>query len=519
MQKIQDEFYCDKAHANYFYEIAYIKLLLSFCYTNLMSWWMLKKKLYISWLIAILCGTIFIGIFSAQYFKNVYFSSISCLIIAAFLIAMTLWRRYVYLIPFLLIGGVLFGLWRGSVSQNELDMYKPFYGKVVSLQGNVKDDVDIGNSNQIIMRLDNLIIKGRPMAGVLWISAINADVKRSDKIVVHGLLGNGFGSFAGVIYRASIDKIIHPQPGDIARVIRDWFADAVRRAIPEPESSLGLGYLVGQRRALPTGLALALQVAGLTHVVVASGYNLTILVRLARRLFVKVSKYLAALSASLMIISFIAITGVSPSMSRAGLVAGLSLAAWYYGRRFHPIVLLLFAIAATVLINPGYAWGDLGWQLSFAAFAGVMIIAPLMQCYLFGDKKPRIIRQILGETISAQLATAPIIILTFGQFSNVAIVSNLLILPLVPLAMLLTFISGVGYLILPTTAVVIGMPATWLLDYMVVVTEFLANLPWAASKVEIKCWMVILYYVILVGVCLYMWRVTKFKLHDTNLVE
>ena len=484
-----------------------------------MPWWVLKKKLYISWLITILCGAIFIGIFLAQYIKNFYFSSVSCLIVAVFLVAIVLWKKCIYLIPLLIIGGVLFGLWRGSISQNELTLFQPFYNRVVSIQGTVKDDVDTGTSDQIIIRLDGLIINNKKMSGVLWISATNADIKRGDKLLLHGLLKSGFGNFAGVIYRANIDKIIHPQPGDIARVVRDWFADAVRHSIPEPESSLGLGYLVGQRRALPADLVLALQVAGLTHVVVASGYNLTILVRLARRLFVKVSKYLAALSASLMIVIFIAITGLSPSMSRAGLVAGLSLAAWYYGRKFHPIVLLMFAIAVTVLINPSYAWGDLGWQLSFAAFAGVMIIAPLMQCYLFGDEKPGAVRQILGETISAQLATAPIIILAFGQFSNVAIVSNLLILPLVPLAMLLTFISGFGALILPSVAVIIGLPAMWLLNYMVTVTEFLANLPWAASKVDARLWEVGIYYLILIGVCVYIWRITKFKLRDANLVE
>lgn len=484
-----------------------------------MSWWILKKKLYISWLVTILCGAIFIGIFLTQYIKDPYFSSISCLVIATFSITLVLWRKYIYLIPLLVVGGILFGLWRGSLSQNELILYQPLYSKVITLQGTVKDDVDTGTSDQIVIRLDNLIIGGKRMPDVLWVSTTNADIKRGDKIILHGLLKTGFGNFAGVIYRANIDKIIHPQPGDIARIIRDWFADAVRQVIPEPESSLGLGYLLGQRRALPADLALALQVAGLTHVVVASGYNLTILVRLARRLFVKVSKYLAALSASLMIVVFIAITGMSPSMSRAGLVAGLSLAAWYYGRKFHPIVLLLFAVAVTVFINPSYAWGDLGWQLSFAAFAGVMIISPLMQCYLFGDKKPGIIRQILGETISAQLATAPIIILAFGQFSNVAVVSNLLILPLVPLAMFLTFISGVGYLIFPTIAVIIGTPATWLLNYMVVVAEFLANLPWASSKVDVKLWEVGAYYLILIGVCVYIWRITKFKLRDANLVE
>lgn len=314
-------------------------------------------------------------------------------------------------------------------------------------------------------------------------------------------------------------KIIHPKPGDIARQVRDWFSGVIGRVIPEPEASLGIGYLVGQKRTLSTDLVEALQFAGLTHVVVASGYNLTILVRLTRRLFAGVSKYLALLSAAVLILCFLAITGASPSMTRAAIVAGLSLAAWYYGRRFHPIVLLAIAIALTVFINPAYAWGDLGWQLSFAAFAGVMIVAPLGQRYFFGDKKPNTVFQILGETIAAQLVTAPIIIMAFGQFSNVAVVANLLVLPLVPLAMLLTFVSGIFGILMPGIAALLSMPAYLLLHYMVVVIEFFADLPWALSSVNLAWWGLAIIYGLIIGFCIYMWRKTKFNLRETNLVE
>ena len=484
-----------------------------------MNFWLLKRRIHASWLIAIGCACLFVGVFLSQYLRQHFFSSIACLIISILLIMIVLWRRYIYLIPILIIGGVLFGLWRGSISQDELAQFEPFYGMPIVISGNVKDDVDTGVSGQMIIRLDGLAMGDKSLSGVLWVTATGKDIKRGDKLIISGKLAEGFGNFAGVMYRANIDKIIHPQPGDVARVVRDWFADAVRRVIPEPESSLGIGYLVGQRRSLPPDLVVALQVVGLTHVVVASGYNLTILVRLTRRIFVKVSKYLAALSASAMIVSFIAITGMSPSMSRAGLVAGLSLAAWYYGRKFHPIVLLFLAIAVTVTINPSYAWGDLGWQLSFAAFAGVMIVAPLAQRYLFGDEKPGFIQQILGETVSAQLVTAPILIMSFGQLSNVAIISNLLVLPLVPLAMLLTFIAGIGSLVVPAIAVSIAMPATWLLMYMVKVTEYLASLPWAMSIVSISWWAVAACYIVIAGICIYMWRVTKFNLREVNLID
>lgn len=481
-----------------------------------MNRWLLKRKLHISWLIAIISFSTFIGIFIAQYIN---ISDTASLVIAIIFIVVVLWRKYIYLIPFLIVGGLLFGLWRGSLSQNDLAQFKPLYGKSITINGTVKDDVDTGTSGELVIRLDNLHMGDKNLPGSLWVTATGSDIKRGDKLIITGKLASGFGNFVGIMYRANIDKIIHPQPGDIARIVRDWFADAIRRAIPDPESSLGIGFLVGQRRALPADLATALQLAGLTHVVVASGYNLTILVRLARRLFVKVSKYLSALVASVMIFVFIAITGVSPSMSRAGLVAGLSLAVWYYGRKFHPIVLLAIAISATVVVNPSYAWGDLGWQLSFAAFAGVMILAPLAGRYLFGDKKPGTVGQILIETVSAQIVTAPILIAGFGQLSNVALISNLLVLPLVPIAMLLTFIAGVGSLVVPPLAIIIGLPAQWLLSYMVGVTEYMAGLPWVTTNIQLQWWGLALCYIVISGICFYMWRATKFNLREVNLVE
>lgn len=481
-----------------------------------MNWWILKRQIHQSWLISILCLSLFIGIFLAQYFN---LSSIYLVIASAVFIFICFWRRYIYLIPFLIIGGFLFGMWRGSVDQDALAKFKPFYNKSVSVIGYVKDDIDVGTASQIIIRLDSLIINGVNLPGNLWITASENDIKRGDKLMINGKLQPGFGNFAGIMYRANINEIIHPKPGDIARVARDWFADLVRNSIPEPESSLGIGFLVGQRRSLPGDLEKSLQLAGLTHIVVASGYNLTILVRLSRRLFTKVSKYLSALSASLMIFSFIAITGMSPSMSRAGLVSGLSLAAWYYGRRFHPIVLLSVAIAITVVINPSYAWGDLGWQLSFAAFAGVMILAPLASRYLFGDNKPGAVSQILVETVSAQIVTAPILIAGFGQISNVAIISNILILPFVPIAMLLTFIAGIGSFILPFLALLIGLPATWLLHYMINVADVLSGLPWAVSNVRFGWPEMLICYLVIFFVCFYMWRITKYNLRESSLVE
>lgn len=475
-----------------------------------------RGRIHVSWLIALGCFVFVIGVWLALFIELSVYWAIGGAIVSAF----SLWWSRVYSLPLLVIGGVLCGLVYGSHARGDLSMYKPLVGQKITIQGKVREDPTENDRHQLVLQIHSIEVAQHKLPGTVWISVIgHPDIKRGDEVVVMGELEQGFGTFAGVMYTAKIVTITRPLPGDLGRAVRDWFGDLVRFAIPEPQASLGIGYLTGQKSALPGDLSDALQIAGLSHIVVASGYNLTILVRLARRLFMRVSKFVATFGSSIMIISFVAVTGLSPSMTRAGLVSGLSLAAWYYGRRFHPFVLLPFAAAITVMLQPSYIWGDLGWLLSFSAFAAVMIVAPLLQRFFFGDKVPGTLRQILGETVAAHVVTIPIIVFSFGVISHVAIPANLLIVPLVPLAMLLTFLSGMVALVMPSIAEVVSLPATWLLTYMITTAEYLAELPWAQSELQVNWWAGVLYYIALIAACVYMWWATKFNLRNTNIIN
>lgn len=478
-----------------------------------------RQEVHSRWQIAVAAIGIVSG--AAISLSIINLSGMVWLLTGIGLVAFSIIRARAWAIVLALIGGLLIGTWRGGLETVALSAYDNLVGQNVELTGTVSEDADIDKRGATTVRLKDVSIGQTKISGVIWVSAGKKvdDIQRSDRVRLSGTLEEGFGTFAATMYRPDILSVMRPIPGDVALSVRNWFADSVRRVIAEPQASLGIGYLVGQRRALPPELDEALSIAGLTHVVVASGYNLTILVRLARRLFQNVSKYLSTLSASLMILGFIAVTGMSPSMSRAGLVAGLSLAAWYYGRNIHPLVLIPFAMAVTVLFNPSYVWGDVGWQLSFAAFAGVIIMAPLLQAYYFGDKKPGTLRQILGETFSAWLWTLPILAMSFGVVSNVAIFANLLVLPLVPLAMLLTFITGVCSLISPAVGSIAAWPTQILLDYMTSVATRFANLSWSQQEVDITPGVVLVCYGALAIWCWWMWRKERTVLAQSNIVE
>lgn len=476
----------------------------------------LGQNIHISWHIAWAALGVVGGVALAPWMA-LGVATPAIIVVAGSLFLFVILKRWRIVAVLALTAGLFLGTWRGGSEQRALFAYRQYYGQTLQVRGQVAEDASLGARGDQRLQLKNVRIGNRDMPGQLWLSTPSRqEVKRGDIVYVYGRLGEGFGSLAATMFRAQLRRIERPHPGDIARQVRDWFADGVRVAVPDPQASLGIGYLTGQRSALPVALDEQLRIAGLTHAVVASGYNLTILVVFARRLFSKVSKYLSALSAGLMIISFMLITGFSPSMSRAGLVAGLGLVAWYYGRRVHPLVLLPFAAAVTVLFNPTYVWGDIGWYLSFAAFAGVLVLAPLLEAYFWGREPPPKLAQLLVETVAASMATLPIILYCFGQLPSYALIANMLVLPLVPLAMLLTFAAGLAGVLLSGMAEVVGLPAYWLLKYMTWVVEQVAGWPGAQVAFRIGGLAIVGAYIILSVLSVYMLRKTGFVFRATD---
>lgn len=481
----------------------------------------LQGRVHVSWHIAWASAGVLVGVALAAVMPRGYFNGLAWAVLAVGLFGVAIINQRRAFIVFALAAGLFVGLWRAGIEQVALNDYASYYMREVLLQGTLAEDTALGPAGDKRVRLNAVHIENHDLPGEVWISTTSgADIKRGDRLVFKGQLNPGFGTFAATMFRAKLADAQRPQPGDVARQVRDWFASHTRTTIPEPQASLGIGFLTGQRSTLPNDLNQQLQILGLTHIVVASGYNLTILVRLARQLFMRASKYAATLSASLMIGAFILVTGFSPSMSRAGLVAGLSLAAWYYGRTIHPLVLLPFAAAITILISPTYIWGDVGWYLSFLAFAGVIMLAPLIHHFVWGQQKqPGVLGRVVIETIAAQIVTMPLVAFVFGQYAPLALPANLLILPFVPLAMLLTCIAGTGALLGGGIAVWLGAPATLVLQYMTGNVGWLAQLPFAQGEVTFGVEMLVASYVGLLIIAVWLWRKTGHKFGKDSIVQ
>ncbi len=473
-----------------------------------------------SWFVAVLSVGVLVGIAVAPYTNSTYASN-AWLLIAGSLCLGALIRRRRYLLIIMLVAGGVIGLWRGSGQYEQLANYQPLYSQKVTIEGRVTEDVSFGPKGDQRLRVGDVRITDKTYPGVLWVSATQAnEIKRGDLIRLTGILQEGFGNIPASMFSAEITAVQRPVPGDVGRATRDWFAGGVQRALPAAEADLALAFLVGQKLTLSDSLNEQLRTVGLIHAVVASGYHLTILVSAARRLFVKTSKYLTALASAGLISGFIMITGFSPSMTRAGLVSGLSLLAWYYGRVIHPLVLLPFAAALTALYQPAYVWGDVGWYLSFAAFTGVILIAPLLHDYFWGkQKRPGLIREVVIATIAAQLATLPIAIYAFGYYSAYALVANVLVVPLIPVTMLLTFVAGIVGLVLPSLALLAGEPVSLLLGYMILVVERVAAIPGVKTELTFSLGAVVLCYGLIAVLTTWLWKVTGHNFRRDTITQ
>lgn len=485
----------------------------------MMAMYWLRTKIHPTWQVTTICAGLVAGAALALVWRS--FDSAMWLVLGGVLCSVAIWKSRRMLLLMALIGGMLVGLWRGSIDQASLAQYRPHIGHTITLHGVIDGDPSLAGSGSYALNLREVRVDGRSMVGIVYVTVGEGGVslRRSDAVEVNGALLEGFGNFAATMYRATLVDAIRPVPGDVAVEVRDAFAGKVRQAVDEPAASLGVGFLLGQKSSLPSDLVDALQAAGLTHIVVASGYNLMILVRLARRVFEKKSRYLATVMSGSLILGFVAITGLTPSMTRAGLVAALGIAAWYVGRKFHPVTLLLFAAAVTVFVEPSNVWGNIGWMLSFAAFAGVMIVAPIISAYFFGKEKVPFVAQLFVETSSAQLITLPIIAVVFGKVSIVALLANVLVLPLIPLTMLLVFVVGLTGFVAPALQAIVAWPAQLLLDGIVRVIEWCASLPHAQIEWQASIAAAVAVYAFVMLGCAYMkWR-ARYQLHTASVID
>ncbi|MDD2658004.1 MAG: ComEC/Rec2 family competence protein, partial [Candidatus Pacebacteria bacterium] len=360
--------------------------------------------------------------------------------------------------------------------------------------------------------------------GMLAVMPLSADVKVGDRVRVYGTLSlpQAFETDGGRTFR--YDKYLEARgirfliqygsiytlepapwysvPAFLAR-IKHAFLDGLNRALPEPSSALAGGIVIGGKQGLGTALQDAFTRSGLVQIIVLSGYNVMIVAEwvMAFIALFALPRRLQFFAGGAALLLFVGIAGISATAVRAALMAVIALYARATGRSYAASRALLVAVLLMLMWNPLYLLYDPGFGLSVAATAGIIWLAPLIEARL--TRLWPFLQNVLATTLAAQISVLPLLLYNIGLFSLVALPANILVNPLVPLAMASSAIAGVVGMTLgplaPFVATIAGTPVHLLMRYFIFIAEKAAELPFAAFMLPaFPFWLVLAAYAALI---------------------
>ncbi|HEY7255981.1 MAG TPA: ComEC/Rec2 family competence protein [Solirubrobacterales bacterium] len=292
-------------------------------------------------------------------------------------------------------------------------------------------------------------------------------------------------------------------------------ADAsLGRGMPAREAELARGFVLGEDDRIDPRTVEDFRRSGLSHLLAVSGQNVALLALLAMPVLGALGIPLRArlVWVLALIAVYVPLTGAGPSIQRAGVMGALSVLATLAGRRASRLYALAVAAIVTLAIEPRIA-ADVGWQLSFAAVVGILLLsAPLRRA--IGERiGSRGLAGALAEgaalTIAATLATAPLIAFHFGAVSTTTLAANLLALPAVAPAMWLGMLAAAAGQVPGLPVAPINALNAPLLAYIAQVAAWCGRPSWAYLEVRVGLGGLLASYALIAALALFAQRLGR----------
>jgi len=353
-----------------------------------------------------------------------------------------------------------------------------------------------------------------PILGWFALSAVALAFHFNDRREVMWLSIFVLTLLAGLIWRnligeGSLWQMPHFSLLDQLASFREQFVSYFARALPPPFGNLVSSIVIGGRGLLSPTLRNQFIVTGTLHLFAVSGYNVTIVLKIFADWLRWLSPKLGFLAGSLIIVAFAALVGGQASVVRAAILAWLLLVARLIGRQ--GTILPLTALAATLMVihKPSILLHDIGFQLSFAAFLGLVYISPLIEEKIAKLERwmPKSFISTAAATVGAQMVVLPLLLGHFGQLTPLSPIVNFLVLPIVPVMTIAALVIGIvgslaGQILLPLAYLL--YPLAW---YLVSVTEWFAKLPGSQIKIEQwPWWLTLVAYLAIYLIVSHFWK-------------
>jgi competence protein ComEC len=244
--------------------------------------------------------------------------------------------------------------------------------------------------------------------------------------------------------------------------VKRWAVGVIATHLPETSSALLAGLLMGERSQMPPETDEAFRRAGVYHILAVSGFNVALLAGavFAALAMCGVPRRGAAVVAAIVLVGFALVVGGQASVLRATGMGLLLLAALLLDRESQLMNALACAALALLMWRPADLW-EPGFQLSFAATAGIIYVTPWLAGILTERRWPAWLAAAVSVSLGAQAAITPLMLAHFNQLSVIGVVANLAVVPLAGVATMLGMLALLLELLSATLAGLL-FEALWL---------------------------------------------------------
>jgi competence protein ComEC len=271
--------------------------------------------------------------------------------------------------------------------------------------------------------------------------------------------------------------------------IRDRASRALGEGTPPREAALARGLVLGEDEGIDAVTEEDFRRSGLAHLLAVSGQNVALLALLAMPLLAAFGLSLRARLVWLLgsIAVYVPLAGAGPSIQRAGVMGALNVLALLAGRPASRFYALAVAAIVTLVVDPRIA-ADVGWQLSFVALLGILLLAgPVREAVTgrAGGAATRALADAAAMTIAATVSTAPLIAFHFGELSTTTLGANLLAMPAVAPAMWLGMLAAAASQVPAFPVELLNSLDAPLLAYIAQVAAWCGRPSWASVEVQL----------------------------------
>lgn len=281
--------------------------------------------------------------------------------------------------------------------------------------------------------------------------------------------------------------------------------------LKEPQLSLFLGILMGEKRIFSESFEKGIRVCGVSHIVAASGYNITIIIILVQSVLKFLPLKYRLVVTMFFIWSFCLLAGLSPSIVRACIMASISLLALYFGRQNSIHISLALTCAIFIFFTPRIVF-DIGFQLSLFATLGLVYLSPIVaNLFLFIFKKTiSLFEEFLIPTLSCTLVTLPVVIGTFKTLTIWSVFANVLVLPVVEATMSTGLLALLSIYVNTFLSRFFFLIVNIQLKYIEIVINLINGIGWGYWELESVVSVVpIALAIILVMICIYFYPIKE----------